>query len=252
MDRDALEALLRQVQQGHTTPAAAAEQLDPSALADLGFARLDLGRPRRTGEPEVVFGENKSAQQISQLLSRIHAAGQTAIATRVSEDKAAVVREALPAVRWSSLARMLQLVPDTQVAPAVGHVAVVCAGTSDLPVAEEAAATAIAFGSKVSRHVDIGVAGLHRLLGALPALREARVIVAVAGMEGALPTVLAGLVEAPVVAVPTSVGYGGHLGGLTPMLGMLTACAPGISVVNIDNGFGAGVVAHRINRLGAP
>ena len=256
MDRDDLHALLREVQTGHTTPAEAALRLDPLATADLGFARLDLGRPRRTGEPEVVYGETKSAEQVAALMARIYEAGQVALATRISREKAAAVSAAFPAglptPTWTPMGRLLSLTPADHTPAELGHVAVVCAGTSDLPVAEEAAETAAAFGSHVRRHTDIGVAGLQRLLGALPALREARVIVAVAGMEGALPTVLAGLVEVPVVAVPTSVGYGGHLGGITPMLGMLTACAPGISVVNIDNGFGAGVVAHRINRLGAP
>ena len=251
MHTDELHALLRDVQSGRTSPEAAALQLDPTATADLGFARLDLGRPQRTGEPEVVWGLNKSAAQVATLMARIHDAGQVAIATRIDADKAAEVQAALPEVEWAPMARMLKLVPSGRSSQQVGHIAVVCAGTSDLPVAEEAVETALAFGSKVTRHVDIGVAGLQRLLTALPKLRQARVIVAVAGMEGALPTVLAGLVETPVVAVPTSVGYGSHLGGITPMLGMLTACAPGISVVNIDNGFGAGVVAHRINRLGA-
>lgn len=251
MSHESLEELFRAVADGTLTTAEATQRVQDGRAADLGFARLDLDRPRRTGDPEVVFGAGKSAEQIVPLLQRLADTGQPALATRVDAAKAAVICAALPEAVHDPIARTVVLDPRTEV-PRIGHLAVVCAGTSDRPVAEEAAVTAELFGSRVTRHVDVGVAGLHRLLTALPAIREARVVVAVAGMEGALPTVLAGLVSAPVVAVPTSVGYGGHLHGLTPMLGMLTACAPGISVVNIDNGFGAAVVAHRINRLGAP
>ncbi len=229
----------------------AAAEAQSSASAHFDFAHLDLDRPRRTGEPEVVFGAGKSAEQITVLLERLAHTGHPALATRVDEEKAQQVRARLPEVVHNPTARTL-LLRHTPPDPPLGHIAVVCAGTSDLPVAEEAAVTAETFGARVERHTDIGVAGLHRLLSRLDAIRQARVIVAVAGMEGALPTVLAGLVSAPVIAVPTSVGYGAHLQGLTPMLGMLTACAPGMTVVNIDNGFGAAVVAHRINRLGAP
>jgi hypothetical protein len=199
----------------------------------------------------VVFGSHKTAAQIIPLLEGIHATGQPALATRVDPEKARTICAALPQAEHHERARAVVLRAAESKAE-IGHVAVVCAGTSDLPVADEAALTASLFGSRVVRYTDIGVAGLHRMLSRLDALREARVLVVVAGMEGALPTVLAGLVRAPVIAVPTSVGYGAHLQGLTPMLGMLTACAPGISVVNIDNGFGAGVAAHRINRLEAP
>lgn len=242
-----LESLFDAVAAGTLSPAEAALK---ARSAQMEFAHLDLDRPRRTGEPEVVFGSNKSAQQIIPLLTQIAATGQPALATRVDADKALAICAALPDAEHHPSARAVVLRHDPA-PPLIGHVAVVCAGTSDLPVADEAALTAELFGSRVVRHTDIGVAGLHRLLGRLDQLREARVLVVVAGMEGALPTVLAGLVRAPVVAVPTSVGYGAHLQGVTPMLGMLTACAPGISVVNIDNGFGAAVVAHRINRLEA-
>ncbi|MBO87684.1 MAG: 1-(5-phosphoribosyl)-5-amino-4-imidazole-carboxylate carboxylase [Deltaproteobacteria bacterium] len=243
-----LESLFEAVAEGSLSPAEASLK---ARSARLEFAHLDLDRPRRTGEPEVVFGSHKSAEQIVPLLEQIAATGQPALATRISPDKARAICAALPAAEHHPTARAVVVRPAATVEP-VGHIAVVCAGTSDLPVADEAAITAELFGSKVVRHTDIGVAGLHRMLSRLDTLREARVLVVVAGMEGALPTVLAGLVRAPVVAVPTSVGYGAHLHGVTPMLGMLTACAPGISVVNIDNGFGAAVVAHRINRLGAP
>ncbi len=244
MTTHSLEALFTAVANGQLTAAEAAAR---ARSAQLDFAHLDLDRPRRTGEPEVVFGSHKSAAQIIPLLERIRASGQPALATRIDPDKARVICAALPQAEHHERARAVVLRADPA-AEGIGHIAVVCAGTSDLPVADEAALTASLFGSRVVRHTDIGVAGLHRMLGRLDALREARVLIVVAGMEGALPTVLAGLVGAPVIAVPTSVGYGAHLQGLTPMLGMLTACAPGISVVNIDNGFGAAVVAHRINR----
>jgi len=246
-----LEALFRAVAEGTLRPDAAVEAARGLGSAHFDFAHLDLDRPRRTGDPEVVFGENKSAEQVAVLLQRIHDAGQPALATRIDADKGAAVCARVPTAVYDPISRTA-VIPRPSSAPGLGHIAVVCAGTSDLPVAEEAAVTAELFGSRVERHIDIGVAGLHRLLSRLDAIREARVIIAVAGMEGALPTVLSGLVAAPVIAVPTSVGYGAHLHGITPMLGMLTACAPGMSVVNIDNGFGAAVVAHRINRLGAP
>lgn len=241
--------LLSQVRDGTLSPEAAAAALGTDGGLSLGFARLDVGRVDRTGEPEVVYGAGKTAAQIISLLQRLHDAGQPALATRVDAAKAAVVCDALPDVIFHDLARILEW-PVVPAADPVGPpVAVVCAGTSDLPVAEEARCTLEALGTPTRTHYDIGVAGLHRLLSQLPALREAPVLVVVAGMEGALPTVLAGLVSAPVIAVPTSVGYGSHLSGITPMLGMLTACAPGISVVNIDNGFGAALVARRIQRL---
>lgn len=246
-----LDALFRAVADGTLAPDDAVRAARASGSALMGFAHLDLDRPRRTGDPEVVYGAGKSADQIAALLQRLADAGQPALATRVDATKAARVCALVDNVVHDPVARTLLIPAEVSVDP-IGHVAVVCAGTSDLPVAEEAAVTAEVFGSQVVRHVDIGVAGLHRLLSKLDELRQARVIVAVAGMEGALPTVMAGLVSAPIIAVPTSVGYGAHLQGLTPMLGMLTACAPGMTVVNIDNGFGAAVVAHRINRLGAP
>jgi NCAIR mutase (PurE)-related protein len=251
MPDSTLNQLFADVAKGLLDPTEAAARAESSRSIQNEFAHLDLDRPRRTGEPEFVWGQNKSAAHIVTLLRGIHAAGQPALATRVDTEKAREICHALPEVEHHSSARAILWRAARQPAP-IGHIAVVCAGTSDLPVADEAALTAEVLGSRVVRFSDIGVAGLRRMLSKLDAIREARVIICVAGMEGALPTVLAGLVRAPVVAVPTSVGYGAHLGGLTPMMGMLTACAPGISVVNIDNGFGAAVVAHRINRLGAP
>ena len=211
------------------------------------FANLDLDRFRRRGIPEVIFGEPKSAEQILELMRRLNAAGQNAFATRVSLDKARFVQEALPDAQYHETARILTR--DVAGLPAChGRVAVVAAGTADIPVAEEAAVTAERMGAPVTRIWDVGVAGLHRLLAKLPALADMDVIIAVAGMEGALVSVVAGLVPCPVIAVPTSIGYGANLQGVTTALAMLTSCASGVTVVNIDNGFGAGVAAGLIAR----
>jgi pyridinium-3,5-biscarboxylic acid mononucleotide synthase len=228
--------------------------MDPSAL--LGDpapaagpspdARLDHHRAERTAEPEVVFGEGKTPEQVARLLRALADGGSVpALATRCSPEHAA----AAPWARYDPRSRLL-VARSAEPDPAVGTVAVVCAGTSDLPVAAEAAGTLAVFGVDCDLVVDVGVAGVHRLLEQVDRLRTARVVVAVAGMEAALPTVLAGLVAAPVVGVPTSVGYGASFEGLAALLSMLTACAPGISVVNIDNGFGAALVARRILRAG--
>jgi len=211
------------------------------------FANLDLDRFRRRGIPEVIFGEPKSAEQILELMRRLNAAGQNAFATRVSLDKARFVMDALPDAQYHETARILTR--DVAGLPAChGRVAVVAAGTADIPVAEEAAITAERMGANVTQVWDIGVAGLHRLLAQLPLLNTADVIIAVAGMEGALPSVMGGLVQCPVIALPTSVGYGANLSGVTAMLAMLTSCASGLTVVNIDNGFGAGIAAGLIIR----
>ncbi len=245
-----LRALLDAVARGDLSPADAAERLD--GRQDLGFATLDLQRARRQDHPEVVYGAGKSGDQIAQLVGALADAGQAALVTRVDPAKADVVRAAHPDIRWHPIARVLHRpAPGPQPAP-VGRIAVVCAGTSDLPVAEECAVVAEAWGNRVDRHVDVGVAGLHRILSRVDALRAARVVVVVAGMEGALPSVVGGLVATPVLAVPTSVGYGAAFGGLAALLGMLNSCSAGVGVVNIDNGFGAAVLASRINRTGAP
>ena len=215
--------------------------------ADLGFAHLDLDRQRRRGLAEVVYGPGKSSEQIAAILKRLNAEGQNGWVTRVPPEVAAPLLAALPGADNHATARMLTR--DVKPLPRRrGRVAVVCAGTTDIPVAAEAALTAERQGSRVDRIFDVGVAGLHRLLRRAEALRAARVLVVVAGMEGALPSVVAGLVNRPVIAVPTSVGYGASFGGLAALLGMLTSCASGVTVVNIDNGFGAGVAAGMINR----
>ncbi len=215
--------------------------------ADLGFAKLDLDRATRTGDPEVVFGAGKTPEQIVASLSRLHEAHpeRAVLATRVAEAAREHCRRRLPGARVDDLARTVVLGDP----PAGrGRVAVVCAGTSDLPVAQECATTVAVFGAEADLIVDVGVAGIHRLLSQVERIDTADAIVAVAGMEAALPSVLGGLCGAPLIAVPTSVGYGWHLDGLTALLATLNTCAAGVVTVNIDNGFGAGVAAARIAR----
>ncbi len=234
------------------TSVAAGELPIEAALESLGVARseelhLDHDRTERCGVPEVVYGAGKSADQIDAALRGILARSDRALATRVAPEIGAILGSMIPRAHWHERARCLSISPEG--AASIGRIAVVCAGTSDLPVAEEARVTAETLGSAVEWFVDVGVAGLHRLLGARDRIRAAHVVVVVAGMEGALPSVVGGMVSVPVIAVPTSVGYGASFGGLAALLGMLNSCAPGVSVVNIDNGFGAGVLADRINRL---
>lgn len=266
MNHDALTTLLEALQQGRLPLSEAVTSLtqalanSPSASParqtlttnhreeDLGFAVLDHERATRKGMPEVIFGAGKSAEHIAVLLERIHARGHHAFATRVDEDKAALVLQKLPQAEWHASARALVLRAGPTELTGRGKIMVITAGTSDLPVADEAALTAELFGNEVVRVTDVGVAGLHRLLNRLPLLREAEVLIVVAGMEGALPSVVAGLVSRPVIAVPTSIGYGASFGGLAALLGMLNSCASGVTVVNIDNGFGAGYAASLMNR----
>lgn len=217
------------------------------AAEDLGFARLDLARPRRTGMAETVYCPGKTCAQLVAILRAFAKAGQSVLGTRCSAEQAAAVDEAGLGAEYDAPSRVLTLGPPAP--PTLGRVIVLTGGTADVPVAEEAARTAEFFGAKVGRHFDVGVAGLHRLLARIEEIRQADVVIAVAGMEGALGSVLAGLVEAPLVAVPTSVGYGASFRGVAPLLAMLNSCAEGMSVVNIDNGFGAGVLACRMIRM---
>jgi pyridinium-3,5-biscarboxylic acid mononucleotide synthase len=245
MQADAIRDLLERVARGELTPAEAAEELAhlPFRLGEGVMA--DTHRALRTGESEAVFCAGKTPRQAAEAFAALALGGGPVLATRAGADHAHAILAAVPESVHHPEARMVVL-PG---APApLGEVAVVCAGTSDLPVAEEAAVTAEALGAAVTRVRDVGVAGLHRLLAHAEELRRAKVIIAVAGMEGALPSVIAGLVQAPLVAVPTSVGYGAAFGGLAPLLAMLNACAPGVGVVNIDNGFGAAILAVRIIR----
>ena len=214
-------------------------------LADLGHTKVDHHRALRTGAPEVVYGAGKTPPQLVAILAELARAGQAALVTRVAPDAAAYVRDALPEVEHCPTARTLVLRGEPM-AEDPPPVAIVSAGTSDQPVAEEAAVTAEVLGLRPERFYDVGVAGLHRVVAQRDAIEACRAAVVVAGMEGALASVLAGLISRPVVAVPTSVGYGAHFGGLAPLLGMLSACAPGVCVVNIDNGFGAACVAARM------
>ncbi len=250
MDERKLSKLLTEVQNGQRPVAEAVEILKSLPAEEMGFACLDHHRQLRTGRPEAIYGENKSGEQILAIVGSMLERGATVLATRVAEDKAALVCRTFPAVNHHPTARMLTANPLAADTDRVrGEILVVCAGTSDLPVAEEALLTARSLGQPVSMVADVGVAGVHRLLRRHDALRRASCLIVVAGMEGALPSVVGGLVERPVIAVPTSVGYGTGFGGIAALLGMLNSCAPGVAVVNIDNGFGAGCMAAAINRL---
>lgn len=245
MTREQVAALLAQVAAGRLAPAAALERLAHFPTEDLTFARIDHHRSLRQGQPEVVFCEGKTTDQVVAICERLARATGGFLGTRAAPEQARALKRRFRRVEWNELGRTVLLRPKG--APARrGKVLVVSAGTSDLPVAEEAAVVADAFGMEVDRLADVGVAGIHRLLSAIARLREADVLIVVAGMEGALPSVVAGLVARPVIAVPTSVGYGAAFGGIAALLGMLTSCASGITVVNIDNGFGAAAAAGRI------
>lgn len=247
MTPDQIEQLLVAVAGGELGPGDALDRLRHFPTEPLPFALLDHHRALRQGHPEVVFCAGKSVEQVVAICERLAMASGSFLGTRVSPEQAAALGQRFKRMEYNSLARTVVLRSEQQVRPAAtGTVLVVCAGTSDLPVAEEAAVTADALGACVERLTDVGVAGLHRLLDAGDRLRAADVLIAVAGMEGALPSVVGGLVGAPVIAVPTSVGYGASFGGLAALLAMLNSCAAGITVVNIDNGFGAAMAAVRI------
>ncbi len=248
MRPEQLEVLLADVAAGRVAPGAALERLRHLPFEDLPFARIDHHRALRQGQPEVVFCEGKSLEQVVAICERLEAATGSFLGTRANEATATALRGRFPHVRWNPAGRTVWLPAEDAPPPTAGPVLVVSAGTSDLPVAEEAATVAEAFGVCVERLMDVGVAGIHRLLAEGDALGRAKVIVVVAGMEGALPSVVGGLVAVPVIAVPTSVGYGASFGGLAALLGMLNSCAAGVTVVNIDNGFGAGAAASRICR----
>ena len=247
-----LQDLLEQVAAGTVDPTAAKDQLlgvlRAQPYEDLGFARVDHHRSLRQGFPEVILGLGKTPPQIAAIAAQIVARGSTLLVTRATEAAYEAVRAKVPSATYHADAGLITL-RQQDVTPGHGTIIVAAAGTSDLPVAEEAARTAELMGNDVSRLYDVGVAGLHRLLGERERLNAARVIIVVAGMEGALPSVVAGLVSAPVIAVPTSIGYGASFGGIAALLGMLNSCASGVSVVNIDNGFGAASIASLINHL---
>ena len=250
MDTQKLRQLLAEVQSGQVGVDQALDRLRDLPYDDIGYARLDLHRSLRQGLPEVVFCQNKTVEQAAGILERLWQHHDRVLATRVSAEMAEAIRTRLPEVRYDPTSRLLVLAraeipPSPEDAP---YALVVTGGTSDLPVAEEAAQTVEFLGSRVERAYDVGVAGVHRLLNERERLFAADVVISVAGMEGALTSVVGGLVACPVVGVPTSVGYGASFNGLAPLLSMLNSCAPGVAVVNIDNGFGAGVYAHLILR----
>jgi NCAIR mutase (PurE)-related protein len=252
MDLHALRMLLAQVHRGELDPDRAAERIAALPVQAVeAFALLDGERALRQGAPEVIFGDRKTAEQIGKLVARLVGLGQAALVTRIAPDAVAAALRAAPGGEHDPVGRTFFAPAPGGPRPLRGRVAVVCAGTTDIPVAEEACTTARFVGAEVERHFDVGVSGLHRLLRRAEALRAADAIVVCAGMEGALPSVVAGLVPRPVVAVPTSVGYGASLGGLAALLAMLNSCAANVTVVNIDNGFGAGFFAATIARQSA-
>lgn len=245
-----LRRILDLVAEGVLSPSEAEARLaspEEEGFEDLGYSKVDIDRRRRRGVAEAVFCQGKTPEQILAIATRLDAAGQTVICTRVSHEAAAFIHAERPDFEYNSTARLLYKKNEPGNAGR-GLISVVTAGTTDIPVAEEAALCAELWGNQVERIFDVGVAGLHRLLAVRPHLERARVIITVAGMEAALPSVVAGLVAAPVIGVPTSVGYGASFGGAAALLGMLNACSGGLAVVNIDNGFGAALMAHMINR----
>ena len=250
MNENLLRELLEGVRDGRVEPQAALERLRRLPFEPMGFANLDHHRAIRCGFPEVIFCPDKTVEQVRTIFGRLVEQGGNVLATRAAPEVFAAVAKDHPAAEYNELARAVTLRQGEPCEP-MGHIAVVSAGTSDLPVAEEARVTAEIMGQRVTTHYDVGVAGLHRLLARSEALQSANVVVVAAGMEGALASVVGGLVAVPVIAVPTSIGYGASFGGLSALLTMLNSCASGVSVVNIDNGFAGGYIAAMINRQAA-
>lgn len=249
MDQKEIRSLLKQVAEGSMSVEQALLQIKLSPFTDLGYAKLDDHRAVRQGVAEVIYGAGKTPEQIRDIAAALLERGQELVLiTRMSETAAELTGQSLP-LRYHKIGR-IGIVGEMPVPDGVGSIVVATGGTSDMPVAEEAAFTAEALGNRVVRLYDVGVAGLHRLLSHADVIMEARVIIAIAGMEGALASVIGGLADVPVIAVPTSVGYGASFGGLSALLSMLNSCASGVSVVNIDNGFGAGYLASMINHMG--
>ena len=246
-----IRPLLEQVRDGQLSVAQALERLRDLPYQDLGYARIDHHRPLRTGSPEVVLGKGKTPQQVAGIVAALRGRGHPVLVTKTGPDAYSAVAEAAPEAEFHEPANAI-VIPAKSDAPRTPGALILTAGTADLPVAEEALLTARLMGQDPALIADVGVAGLHRLLERLPEIREAKVIVVTAGMDAALPSVVAGLVSAPVIAVPTSAGYGASFDGLAALLSMLNSCAPGVAVVNIDNGFGAGYLAAQINRAAAP
>jgi hypothetical protein len=247
MKRSSILELLAQVERGDLTPDDAAERLATLPFEDLGHTRIDHHRSLRSGMPEVIYAGGKSPDQTAAIFARLTASGVDVLATHANEATAQLVLAQHAGAQYHVVPQLITLRQSSPTETG-GRIAVLCAGTSDLPVAEEAAISAETFGARVTRLYDVGVAGLHRLLAVNDQLRDANAVIVCAGMEGALPSVVGGLVRVPVIAVPTSVGYGASFGGTTALLGMLNSCSPNVSVVNIDNGFGAAYIATLIAR----
>ena len=248
MNQESIRKLLNQVRAGKLSPDEAVERLRHLPFEDLGFAKVDHHRALRVGMPEIVFGERKTPVQLAAIFKRLAQQGPNVLATRASKEQFAAVKKQVRAAKYESTARAIVLRRDRKIY-GKGLITVISAGTSDIPVAEEAVITAELMGNEVARLYDVGVAGIHRLLAHRKEITKSRVVIVCAGMEGALPSVVGGLVGVPVIAVPTSVGYGAAFGGMAALLGMMNSCASNVSVVNIDNGFGAGYVASLINRM---
>ena len=249
MNIQKLERLLKNVKSGETSVEEAKAQLKSLPFEDLGFARIDHHRVLRKGFPEVIWGEGKTSHQILSIMKQLKSKGHNVLITRLDEKRAKVIRRVFRKSQYYPQSRVLTLLNHPIELIGKGTILVVTAGTTDIPVAEEAVVTAQLMGNQVETLYDVGVAGIHRLLSERGRLEKARVIIVVAGMEGALPSVVGGLVDRPVIAVPTSIGYGTSFGGVTALLAMLNSCASGVAVVNIDNGFGAGCMASLINRI---
>lgn len=247
-----LERILRELQSGDLGVNDVMERLKTLPFEAVGVASIDHHRQLRQGMPEVIWGEHKNLEQLEMIIGRMAVREQNVLATRIDAEKGEALLQRFSAASYDPVGRTFVLLNDATPESGRGTILVVCAGTSDLPVAREAATTARVLGNTVEELVDVGVAGIHRLLSQSDVLRKASVIIVVAGMEGALPSVVGGLVAAPVIAVPTSVGYGAAFGGIAALLGMLNSCASGVTVVNIDNGFGAACAASRINREPRP
>ncbi|MDC7952600.1 nickel pincer cofactor biosynthesis protein LarB [Liquorilactobacillus mali] len=248
MEAEKVRQIFQLVSEKQISVEDATEIINNSGFTDLGFAKIDTERNKRTGVPEIIYGEGKTAEQIIGIVEAMLEKQNNILVTRVDSQKAKEVRKSLPQLHYDEVSEML-LWEKNQVAKTIGKIAIVTAGTSDLKIAEEAAVTAEAFGNSVVRIYDVGVAGIHRLFARIDEIRAAQVVIVIAGMEGALASVVGGLVSSPVIAVPTSVGYGTAFNGMAALLTMLNSCATGITVVNIDNGFGAGYSASKINHL---
>ena len=251
MNIEDIKSILAAVSSGNVTADAAAEQIKNLSFEDVGYAKIDHGRSARQGFPEVVFGQGKTREQIVGIFEKLIARSPNVLITRTTADVYGDIRNVLADAEWHESANLIRVIRD-KTELGTGEIAVVTAGTSDIPVAEEAALTAEAMGNRVTRIWDAGVAGIHRIISQREILQNARVVIVAAGMEGALPSVVGGLVSVPVIGVPTSIGYGASFGGIAALLGMLNSCSSNVTVVNIDNGFGAGFVASLINRSPGP